>query len=144
MLCQPIIFLNAWYQGISLPPSTTPPGPLFMLKVRGPLRAVLVIQVALAFLIVIAASSWMFMGLVSQTTQQHVLKDDLESLIYVLLWMALMCLETSNPEQSVLFLKTVLDQQPFEGLGSYQKADFLKGRAFLNLVKFVNRPALDE
>ena len=56
-------------------------------------------------------------ALVSQTTQQHVLKDDLESLIYVLLWVALMCSETSNPEQAVLFLKTVLDQQPFGGLG---------------------------
>jgi hypothetical protein len=83
-------------------------------------------------------------ALVSQTTQQHVLKDDLESSIYVLLWVALMCSETSNPDQAVLFLKTVLDQQPFGGLGSYQKADFLKGRTFLNLVKFVDRPALDE
>jgi hypothetical protein len=77
-------------------------------------------------------------ALISQPAGQHRVKDNLESLIYVLLWVALMYSETSNPEQAVLFLKTVLDQQPFRNVGSFEKAHFLIARTFLHLVKFVN------
>lgn len=83
-------------------------------------------------------------ALISQPTGQHGLKDDLESSIYVLLWVALMYSKTSNPEQAVLFVKTVLDQQPFGDVGSLTKAHFLIARTFLDLVKFLDRPALDQ
>ena len=82
-------------------------------------------------------------ALVSQRVQQHGFKDDLESSIYVLLWIVLMCSETSNPVQASLFMKTVLGDMPFGNLGSYTKAHFLIARTFLNEVKFLDRPALD-
>jgi hypothetical protein len=82
-------------------------------------------------------------ALISQPMGQHGLRDDLESAIYVLLWVALMYSETSDPDQAVLFVKTVLDQPPLGVVGPLSKRDFLIARTFLALVKFHHRPALD-
>jgi hypothetical protein len=83
-------------------------------------------------------------ALISQLMGQHGLRDDLESTIYVLLWVALMYSETSDPDQAVLFVKTVLDQPPLGVVGPLNKRDFLIARTFLALVKFHHRPALDQ
>ena len=82
-------------------------------------------------------------ALISQPMGQHGLRDDLESSIYVLLWVALIYSETSNLNQAVLFVKTVLDQPPLGVVGPLRKRDFLIAKTFLALVKFLHRPALD-
>ncbi len=72
----------------------------------------------------------------------HDFKDDIESSIYVVLWMTLMYSECSNPTQVPSFLEGVLDPQPHHRVGGFGKADFLKGRTFMDEVQFPGRPAL--
>jgi hypothetical protein len=76
--------------------------------------------------------------------QQHNFQDDLESSIYVLLWMTLMYSSCSDMFHVPHFLSHVLDPQPRgrDGLGSLGKADFLQARTFLKLVNFPGRPSL--
>ena len=71
-------------------------------------------------------------------------KDDLESTIYVLLWVAIMYSSCSNAAHAAGFLWTVLDPQPYSGTTYTTKPDFLKGRDFFQLVKFPGRPHLNQ
>jgi hypothetical protein len=75
---------------------------------------------------------------------QHDLQDDLESSIYVLLWMTLMYSFCSNASYVPDFLSSVLDPQPRGKFGCccLGKADFLQARTFLKQVDFPNRTAL--
>jgi hypothetical protein len=91
--------------------------------------------------------TWQFMsanliGQMNGMHTTHALQDDLESSIYVLLWMTLMYSETSGKSQVPSFLSGVLDPKPFGPTGGYGKADFLKARTFLQRVEFPGRPAL--
>lgn len=72
----------------------------------------------------------------------HTLQDDLESSIYVLMWMTLMYSETSDKSQVPSFLSGVLDPTPYGVTGGFSKADFLKARTFLQRVALPGRPAL--
>lgn len=83
-------------------------------------------------------------ALISRNGIQHKLCDDLESSIYVLLWIALTFSEVSHPAQASMFLKSVLDSQPCGQHGDYSKPHFLVARLFLAEVKFLNRPLLDK
>lgn len=80
--------------------------------------------------------------LVARMKGPHSFQDDLESSIYVLLWMILMYSETSDSSQVPSFLSGVLDPQPRGETGGFNKADFLKARTFLQQVNFPGRPAL--
>jgi hypothetical protein len=83
--------------------------------------------------------------LIFRDDSPHDFRDDLESTIYILLWVALMYSRCSDGEKAVGFLDTVLDPQPRHGHTTYTtKPDFLMGRAFLNKVKFPDRPCLDQ
>jgi len=88
--------------------------------------------------------TWQFMsaGLVSGIYDQHDFKDDLESSVYVLLWVTLMYSEVSDRDEVPTFLSAVLDPRPCGPRGGYGKEGFLVGRAFLNHVTFPHRPAL--
>jgi hypothetical protein len=90
--------------------------------------------------------TWQFMSarLTGNMEGPHVLMDDLESSIYVLLWTALMYLECSDSTQVPSFMEYVIDPQPYHNTGGYGKTDFLQARTFLKTVKFPNRPALDK
>lgn len=81
--------------------------------------------------------------LIAHMVGSHDFRDDLESSIYVLLWVVLMYSECSDRAQVPSFLSSVLDPQPHGSIGGYGKADFLKGKTFLSQVKFSCRPALD-
>ena len=72
----------------------------------------------------------------------HDFKDDLESLIYVLLWMTLMYLDCSDPKHVPSFLEGVLDPQPHHNVGGFSKANFLIERTFLTQVYFPGQSAL--
>ena len=76
------------------------------------------------------------------TTHVHDFKDDLESSIYVLLWVALMYSEASDRDLVAAFLMNVLDRQPSGTTGGSSKADFLQARTFLKQIQFPSRPAL--
>jgi hypothetical protein len=67
---------------------------------------------------------------------QHDFKDDLESSVYVLLWVILMYSEVSDRDPVPMFLSNIFDPQPYGLNGGYGKADFLKGRTFLEHVNF--------
>jgi hypothetical protein len=96
--------------------------------------------------IICLEGTWQFMSakLVSNMGGQHDFKDDLESSLYVLLWVTLVYSECSNSEQVPSFLAGVLDPRPHgpNRSGGFAKADFLKGRTFLSEVNFPNRPTL--
>jgi len=86
--------------------------------------------------------------LVGLMSEQHDFRDDLESSLYVLLWLTLVYSECSNGEQVPSFLAGVLDPQPHapkspdRKTSGFAKPDFLKGRTFLTEVTFPGRPAL--
>ena len=61
----------------------------------------------------------------------HDFKDNIESSIYVLLWMTLMYLKCSDPKQVPSFLECILDPQPHHTVGGFSKADFLIRKTFL-------------
>ena len=90
--------------------------------------------------------TWQFMSarLIGNMEGPHVLVDDLESSIYILLWTALMYSECSDITQVPSFMEHVIDPQPHHNTGGYGKTDFLQARTFLKTVKFPNRPALDK
>jgi hypothetical protein len=81
-------------------------------------------------------------GLISKSNPLHSFEDDLESSIYVLLWLTLMYSEVTNSDVMPPFLSSVLDPQPYSNNGGYAKTEFLMGRAFLAGVQFPGRPAL--
>jgi hypothetical protein len=72
----------------------------------------------------------------------HTFQDDLESTIYVLLWLILLYSETSDRDQVLPFLSGVLDPQPRKTSGGHSKADFLQARTFLKDIRFPGRSAL--
>jgi hypothetical protein len=75
----------------------------------------------------------------------HDFTDDLESSIYVILWVMLMYSTCSDRHQAVVFLDGVLDPQPQpDASGGFTKADFLLAGSFLVAVKFPGRPNLDK
>ena len=82
--------------------------------------------------------TWQFMSaaLINQKGVQHNFKDDIESSIYVLLWVILMYSEVSDRDRVPSFLSEVFDPQPHGPFGGYGKLDFLKGRSFLDDVQF--------
>jgi hypothetical protein len=82
--------------------------------------------------------------LISNMEGEHDLQDDLESSIYVLLWMVLMFSECSDKSRVPSFMEHVVDPQPHGNIGGFRKVDFLQARTFLKVVKFSHRPALDE
>ena len=81
--------------------------------------------------------------LIAHMVGSHDFRDDLESSIYVLLWVGLVYSECSDRAQVPSFLSSVLDPQPHGSIGGYGKANFLKGKTFLTQVKFSCRPAFD-
>jgi len=78
----------------------------------------------------------------NMTRHVHNFRDDLESSVYVLLWVTLMYSEASNRDLVAAFLMNVLDPQPSGTTGGSSKADFLQGRSFLKQVQFPGRPQL--
>ena len=68
----------------------------------------------------------------------HNFNDDLESTLYIMLWVALMFLECSDSTKVAGFVASVLDPQLKDHITpTYTgKPDFLIGRAFLEQVKF--------
>ena len=89
--------------------------------------------------------TWQFMSskLISDPNWRHDFQDDLESSIYVLLWVMLMYSTCSNPAQVVPFMEGVLDPQPHAMGSGFGKSDFLIGKSFLGSVQFSGRPAFD-
>jgi hypothetical protein len=81
-------------------------------------------------------------ALINNPNAQHSFVDDLESTVYILMWMTLMYSSINEPAQARLFLSNTLDPQPFEGKGGHAKSDFLKGRTLLSKYKFPGRDAL--
>ena len=75
----------------------------------------------------------------------HNFNDDLESTLYIMLWVALMFLECSDSTKVARFVASVLDPQPKDHITpTYTgKPDFLIERAFLEQVKFPQRHHLN-
>jgi hypothetical protein len=74
----------------------------------------------------------------------HTFKDDLESTVYILLWVALMYSKCSDSQKVTGFIGFVLDGQPRNDSGTYTgKTEFLRGQSFLDSVKFPGRPRFD-
>jgi hypothetical protein len=86
--------------------------------------------------------TWQFMsaGLVAgNQTQDN--RDDLESSLYTLLWVAVMYLKCPNPDRVVGLLNEIFEPHPgIRVTGS--KEDFLQGRSFLKVKLFPDPPAL--
>ena len=59
------------------------------------------------------------------------------------MWIFLMYLPCSNRNQATLFFDNTLDPQTKSRQGGYNKADWLKGGTFTDMVFFDGRPALD-
>jgi len=81
--------------------------------------------------------------------EAHGYRDDLESTIYILLWVTLMYSRSSDTPKVAMFMDSVLDPRvPVrirEATSIYSpKAEFLKGREFLKQVTFPGRPLLHE
>jgi hypothetical protein len=66
----------------------------------------------------------------------HTLEDNLESTIYVLLWLILLYSEVSDKKAVIPFLSGVLDPQPHQAIGGSTKADFLQGWTLLKDINF--------
>lgn len=81
-------------------------------------------------------------ALISRMGVQHDFRDDLESSVYVLLWVTLSYSEVSEKEFVRSILSSVFDPQPCGATGGYSKSDFLQARTFLRQVSFPNRPQL--
>ncbi|KAH8981542.1 hypothetical protein EDB92DRAFT_1953009 [Lactarius akahatsu] len=86
--------------------------------------------------------TWQFMSanLIGRINGVHDFRDDLESSIYVILWVTSVYSETSDHDQAAALLASVLG--PSGRTGGYTKADFLQGTRFLRNVTFPHRPAL--
>lgn len=82
-------------------------------------------------------------ALINNPATNHTFIDDLESTVYILLWMTLVYSSTdASLTQAKLFLNNVLDPHPIDGQGGHVKTDFLVARTFLTSYKFPNRPKL--
>lgn len=81
-------------------------------------------------------------GLISQGGSVHNFLDDLESSIYVLLWVTVMYSEVSKPYHVPPFLSSTLNPQCYKDTGGVAKIDFLMARSFLKKVAFSDRPSL--
>lgn len=81
--------------------------------------------------------------LISNLEGEHDLQDDLESSIYILLWMALMFLECSARDYVESFMAHVIDPQPYGWNSGFRKVDFLQTRSYLHQIKFLQCPLLD-
>ena len=69
--------------------------------------------------------------------------DDLESVLYVILWLVLMYFPSSMMvEQLTAFVHGILDPKQYSGMGGTTKADFLKGHTTLQGITFPNWPLL--
>jgi len=80
--------------------------------------------------------------LVSHKKDRHDFQDDLESTLWVLLWMTLMFSQVSNPDVVPTFLSNVLNPRPYLNNGGTSKMEFLIGRRFLSMVQFPERNEL--
>jgi hypothetical protein len=84
-------------------------------------------------------------ALINNPATNHTFIDDLESTVYILLWMILVYSSTdASLTQAKLFLNNVLDPHPIDGQGGHVKTDFLLARTFLTSYKFPNRPELHD
>lgn len=81
-------------------------------------------------------------ALINNQTAPHTFVDDLESTVYILMWMTLVYSSINQPAQAKLFLSNTLDPQPVQGQGGLAKSDFLIGRSFLTQYSFPKRDAL--
>ena len=92
--------------------------------------------------------TWQFMSaaLVSAmfTPMTHMFVDNMESSLWVLMWIFLMYSLCSNNDQAVLFFDNTLEPRTRNRQGGYNKADWLNGGTFSNEVCFDGCPALDE
>ncbi|KAG2103653.1 hypothetical protein BD769DRAFT_1676364 [Suillus cothurnatus] len=90
--------------------------------------------------------TWQFMSahLVENRDNKHDVEDDLESSLYVVLWVALLCTETylTIPTRSLL-IKQVFEVDELEGVGSSSKSAVLNSRTQFGVDVFVNRKPLD-
>jgi hypothetical protein len=82
-------------------------------------------------------------ALVKNNDAPHTFVDDLESVLYVIIWLVLMYSPNSMAvEQRTAFVQGVLDPKQYLGTGGTTKADFLKGRTSLQDLIFQGRPLL--
>ena len=81
--------------------------------------------------------------LIGDLKGQHDIHDDLESSIYVLLWMVLMFLECSGSKYIASFMAHVINLQPYGWNGGLGKIDFLQTQNYWCFFKFSQRPRLD-
>jgi hypothetical protein len=84
-------------------------------------------------------------GMLITRKEPHSFRDDLESTIYVLLWVALMFSKTSKPMNVAVFMDTVLNPNMPAGISEDTsiypyKAEFLIQTQFLQFTKFPGRP----
>ena len=85
--------------------------------------------------------TWQFMlaALVKNNNALHTFVDDLESFLYVILWLMLMYSPSSMMvDDRTTFMQQVMDPVQFANVGSTIKADFLQGRSVLWELKFEN------
>jgi hypothetical protein len=76
-------------------------------------------------------------ALVMNKAAPHTFVDDLESVLYVILWLVLMYSPSSmTVEQRTAFVQGILDPKQYSGTGGTTKADFLKGRTVLQNITF--------
>ncbi|KAG2088560.1 uncharacterized protein F5147DRAFT_658678 [Suillus discolor] len=90
--------------------------------------------------------TWQFMSahLVQNRDARHDVEDDLESSLYVVLWIALMYTETHlTPPVRSLLVKDVFEVNELEGVGSTSKSAFLNSRIQFSKDVFVDRKPLD-
>ncbi|KAG1788509.1 hypothetical protein EV424DRAFT_1550633 [Suillus variegatus] len=90
--------------------------------------------------------TWQFMSahLVQHKDAKHDVEDDIESSLYVVLWIALMYTMThlTIPARTLL-VKDVFEVDELEGVGSSTKSGFLTSRMHFSKDVFVNRKPLD-
>jgi hypothetical protein len=82
--------------------------------------------------------------LISVKNHVHDFTDDLESTIYILLWVALTYSKCSDRTKVAGFFKTVLNPEPDDDSTYTGKPGFLRAPQILEDVKFVDRPHLDK
>jgi len=80
--------------------------------------------------------------LVSHKKDQHDFQDDLESTLWVLLWMTLMFSQVSNLDVMPTFLSNVLNPRPYLNNSGTGKMEFLIGHRFLSMVQFLEQNKL--
>lgn len=86
--------------------------------------------------------TWQFMSANLMKQGVHTFLDDLESSLYVVLWVTLIYSEVSDRDQALTVLVNTLDPQIINNNPGYAKEDFLSGRSLLRYIQFPGRPAL--